>query len=239
VGVHVTGSPTGASTGSPTGSPIRVVVADDEPLIRAGIRMILTSDREIEVVAEAANGREAIDLARSHTADVVLLDIQMPVMDGLTALGELRRAAPATRVIVLTTFGERENVLRALEHGGAGFLLKDTAPAELIRAVRAAAAGEAYLSPGATRHVVDQLASGRAAARGEEARARVAGLSAREREVLALLGEGLSNADAGRRLHMSEATVKTYVSRILAKLECENRVQAALLARDAGLDGGW
>ncbi|MFI2350583.1 response regulator [Streptomyces sp. NPDC019443] len=235
----MTGSPTGASTGSPSGSPIRVVVADDEPLIRAGIRMILTSDREIEVVAEAANGREAIDLARSHTADVVLLDIQMPVMDGLTALGEFRRAAPATRVIVLTTFGERENVLRALEHGGAGFLLKDTAPAELIRAVRAAAAGDAYLSPGATRHVVDQLASGRAAARGEEARARVAGLSAREREVLALLGEGLSNADAGRRLHMSEATVKTYVSRILAKLECENRVQAALLARDAGLDGGW
>lgn len=218
-----------------TGSPIRVVVADDEPLIRAGIRMILTSDRGIEVVAEAANGREAIDLARSHSADVVLLDIQMPVMDGLTALGELRRALPAARVIVLTTFGERENVLRALECGGAGFLLKDTAPAELIRAVRAAAAGDAYLSPGATRHVVDQLASGRAAARGEEARARVAGLSGREREVLALLGEGLSNADAGRRLHMSEATVKTYVSRILAKLECENRVQAALLARDAGL----
>jgi DNA-binding NarL/FixJ family response regulator len=200
--------------------------------------MILTSDRGIEVVAEAANGREAVDLARSHSADVVLLDIQMPVMDGLTALGELRRAVPSARVIVLTTFGERENVLRALEQGGAGFLLKDTAPAELIGAVRAAAAGDAYLSPGATRHVVDQLASGRAAARGEEARARVAGLSAREREVLALLGEGLSNADAGRRLHMSEATVKTYVSRILAKLECENRVQAALLARDAGLDAG-
>ncbi|WP_326655293.1 MULTISPECIES: response regulator transcription factor [unclassified Streptomyces] len=218
-----------------TGSLIRVVIADDEPLIRAGIRMILTSDREIEVVAEAANGREAIDLALSHSADVVLLDIQMPVMDGLTALGELRRSLPAARAIVLTTFGERENVLRALEGGGAGFLLKDTAPAELIRAVRAAAAGDAYLSPGATRHVVDQLSSGRAAARGEEARARVAGLSGREREVLALLGEGLSNADAGRRLHMSEATVKTYVSRILAKLECENRVQAALLARDAGL----
>lgn len=200
--------------------------------------MILTSDRGIEVVAEAANGSEAVDLARSHSADVVLLDIQMPVMDGLTALGELRRAVPSARVIVLTTFGERENVLRALEQGGAGFLLKDTAPAELIGAVRAAAAGDAYLSPGATRHVVDQLASGRAAARGEEARARVAGLSAREHEVLALLGEGLSNADAGRRLHMSEATVKTYVSRILAKLECENRVQAALLARDAGLDAG-
>ncbi|MFF8610651.1 response regulator [Streptomyces sp. NPDC015346] len=217
------------------GQRIRVVIADDEPLIRAGIRMILTSDQEIEVVAEAANGREAVEQARTHAADVVLLDIQMPLLDGLSALPELRRAAPAARVIVLTTFGERENVLRALEHGGAGFLLKDTAPAELIRAVRAAAAGDAYLSPAATRHVVEQLASGREVARAEEARRRVAALSERERAVLALLGEGLSNAEAGRRLHMSEATVKTYVSRILAKLDCENRVQAALLARDAGL----
>ncbi|MFD3941502.1 response regulator [Streptomyces sp. NPDC058579] len=217
------------------GQRIRVVVADDEPLIRAGIRMILTSDEDIEVVAEAANGREAIEHVRAHAADVVLLDIQMPVLDGLSALPELRRVAPSTRVIVLTTFGERENVLRALEHGGAGFLLKDTAPAELIRAVRAAAAGDAYLSPAATRHVVEQLASGREVARAEQARGRVAALSEKEREVLALLGEGLSNADAGRRLHMSEATVKTYVSRILAKLGCDNRVQAALLARDAGL----
>ncbi|MEU7035484.1 response regulator transcription factor [Streptomyces sp. NPDC046237] len=217
------------------GQRIRVVIADDEPLIRAGIRMILTSDEDIEVVAEAATGRDAVEEARAHAADVVLLDIQMPVLDGLSALPELRRAAPSTRVIVLTTFGERENVLRALEHGGAGFLLKDTAPAELIRAVRAAAAGDAYLSPAATRHVVEQLASGREVARAEQARGRVAALSEKEREVLALLGEGLSNADAGRRLHMSEATVKTYVSRILAKLGCENRVQAALLARDAGL----
>ncbi|MCX5377241.1 response regulator transcription factor [Streptomyces sp. NBC_00091] len=214
---------------------IRVVIADDEPLIRAGIRMILTSAPDIEVVAEGANGREAVELALSHAPDVVLLDIQMPVMDGLTALGELGRATPAVRALILTTFGEKENVLRALSQGGAGFLLKDSAPGELIGAVRAAAAGDAYLSPGATRHVVDQLASGPAAGRGEEARRRVAELSERERGVLALLGEGLSNADAGRRLHMSEATVKTYVSRILAKLECENRVQAALLARDAGL----
>jgi DNA-binding NarL/FixJ family response regulator len=218
-----------------TGPRIRVVIADDEPLIRAGIRMILTSDTAIDVVAEATNGREAVELARSHAVDVVLLDIQMPEMDGLSALAELRRTVPAARVIILTTFGERENVLRALEHGGAGFLLKDTAPAELIRAVRAAAAGDAYLSPAATRHVVDQLATGRAAARAEEARSRLGVLSERERDVLALLGEGLSNADAGKRLHMSEATVKTYVSRILAKLDCENRVQAALLARDAGL----
>ncbi|MEV6675879.1 response regulator transcription factor [Streptomyces erythrochromogenes] len=218
-----------------TAEVIRVVIADDEPLIRAGIRMILTSAPDIEVVAEAANGREAVELARSHAPEVMLLDIQMPVMDGLTALGELRRAAPEVRALILTTFGEKENVLRALGQGGAGFLLKDSAPGELIGAVRAAAAGDAYLSPGATRHVVDQLASGKAAVRGEEARRQVAELSERERGVLALLGEGLSNADAGRRLHMSEATVKTYVSRILAKLGCENRVQAALLARDAGL----
>ncbi len=218
-----------------TAEVIRVVIADDEPLIRAGIRMILTSAPDIEVVAEAGNGREAVDLARSHAPDVMLLDIQMPLMDGLSALAELRRAAPEVRALILTTFGEKENVLRALGEGGAGFLLKDSAPGELIGAVRAAAAGDAYLSPGATRHVVDQLTSGRAATRGEEARRRVDGLSERERGVLALLGEGLSNADAGRRLHMSEATVKTYVSRILAKLDCENRVQAALLARDAGL----
>ncbi|MFD0267160.1 response regulator [Streptomyces sp. NPDC127106] len=218
-----------------TAKVIRVVIADDEPLIRAGIRMILTSAPDIEVVAEAANGREAVELARSHAPEVVLLDIQMPVMDGLTALGELGRVVPEVRALILTTFGEKENVLRALGQGSAGFLLKDSAPGELIGAVRAAAVGDAYLSPGATRHVVDQLASGRAAARSEEARRRIAELSERERGVLALLGEGLSNADAGRRLHMSEATVKTYVSRILAKLGCENRVQAALLARDAGL----
>ncbi|MFC9293173.1 response regulator [Streptomyces sp. NPDC057011] len=218
-----------------TAKVIRVVIADDEPLIRAGIRMILTSAPDIEVVAEATNGREAVDLARAHAPEVVLLDIQMPVMDGLTALEELGRTVPEVRALILTTFGEKENVLRALGQGGAGFLLKDSAPGELIGAVRAAAAGDAYLSPAATRHVVDQLASGKAAARGEQARRRVAELSERERGVLALLGEGLSNADAGRRLHMSEATVKTYVSRILAKLGCENRVQAALLARDAGL----
>ncbi|OEJ32772.1 response regulator transcription factor [Streptomyces subrutilus] len=218
-----------------TAEVIRVVIADDEPLIRAGIRMILTSAPDIEVVAEAANGREAVDLARAHAPEVVLLDIQMPVMDGLTALGELGRAVPQVRALILTTFGEKENVLRALGEGGAGFLLKDSAPGELIGAVRAAAAGDAYLSPAATRHVVDQLASGKAVVRGEQARRQVAELSERERGVLALLGEGLSNADAGRRLHMSEATVKTYVSRILAKLGCENRVQAALLARDAGL----
>ncbi|MEU0127586.1 MULTISPECIES: response regulator transcription factor [unclassified Streptomyces] len=214
---------------------IRVLVTDDEPLIRAGIRMILSSADDMDVVAEASNGREAVELARAQRIDVALLDIQMPVMDGLTALAELRRTAPQVRVLILTTFGERHNVLRALGEGSAGFLLKDSAPAELMRAVRAAAAGEAYLSPGATRHVVDSLASGGSTHRAEDARRRVEKLTDRERDVLALLGEGLSNSDAGQRIHMSEATVKTYVSRILAKLGCENRVQAALLARDAGL----
>ncbi|WP_344523051.1 response regulator transcription factor [Streptomyces albiaxialis] len=215
---------------------IRVLIADDEPLIRAGIKVILTSADDIDVVAEAANGREAVEAVRAHRADVVLLDIQMPVMDGLAALPELRRAAPGTRVLILTTFGEQENVLRALSGGSVGFLLKDSAPAELIRAVRAAAAGDAYLSPGATRHVVDSLTTGGTLAhRTEEARRLLATLSGREREILALLGEGLSNADTAQRLHMSEGTVKNYVSRVLTKLNCDNRVQAALLARDAGL----
>lgn len=214
---------------------IKVLVADDEPLIRAGIRMILTSADDIDVVAEAGDGREALDLARAHAVDVLLLDIRMPVMDGLTVLTELPRAAPGARALILTTFGERENVLRAVSSGGAGFLLKDTAPGELIQAVRAAARGNAFLSPAATRHIVDSLAAGPATARGEAARGRLAVLTEREREVVDLLGEGLSNADTGARLHMSEATVKTYVSRILAKLGCGNRVQAALLARDAGL----
>ncbi|MEU6479705.1 response regulator transcription factor [Streptomyces sp. NPDC047017] len=214
---------------------IRVLVTDDEPLVRAGIRMILSSGEDIDVVAEAANGREAVDLARKLAVDVVLLDLQMPVMDGVTALAELRRAAPRARVLILTTFGERENVLRTLVGGSAGFLLKDSAPPDLLRAVRAAAAGEAYLSPATTRQVVDLVASGDTARRSEEARHRLERLSDRERDVLALLGEGLSNAETGRRLHMSEGTIKTYVSRVLTKLDCGNRVQAALLARDAGL----
>ncbi|WPW30912.1 response regulator transcription factor [Streptomyces atratus] len=214
---------------------IRVLVTDDEPLIRAGVRMILSSADDIEVVAEAGNGREAVELAQTRRVDVVLLDIQMPVMDGLTALAELHRTVPDTRVLILTTFGEQQNVLRALTEGSVGFLLKDSAPAELMRAVRAAAAGDAYLSPGATRRVVDSLASSQSAHRAERARRRLDALTNRELEVLALLGEGLSNADAGQRIHMSEATVKSYVSRILSKLDCENRVQAALLARDADL----
>jgi DNA-binding NarL/FixJ family response regulator len=214
---------------------IRVLVADDEPLIRTGIKTILASADDIDVVAEAGNGRDAVESARRLSVDVALLDIQMPVLDGLSALAELRRTAPSVQALILTTFGERANVLGALGHGSAGFLLKDSAPDELINAVRAAAAGDAYLSPAATRQVVDTFNS-EAIAREEAARRRLAVLTERERGVLALLGEGLSNADTGSRLHMSEATIKTYVSRILTKLGCQNTVQAALLARDAGLE---
>jgi DNA-binding NarL/FixJ family response regulator len=218
---------------------VRVLIADDEALIRSGIRLVLASADDIEVVAEAADGRAAVDEAARRAVDVILLDIRMPALDGLSALAELARVAPAARVVVLTTFGEDEYISRALAAGAAGFLLKDSAPDELIRAVRAVAAGEAYLSPAVTRRVIgrfrrDDVARATAAGR------RLESLSERELEVLRLLARGLSNADIGGRLFVSEATVKTYMSRLLAKLDCANRVQAALLAHEAGLvdDGG-
>ncbi|MDQ2586306.1 response regulator [Saccharothrix yanglingensis] len=215
---------------------IRVLIADDEPLMRAGIKAILGTADDIELVAEAGDGREAVALARERRVDVAVLDIRMPRLDGLAAARELRSVAPGVRVVVLTTFGEDDNIVRALSDGAAGFLLKDSAPEELLRAVRAVHAGEAYLSPMVTSRVVGMVAQV-GQPRRQEAVRQVAGLTEREVEVLALLGLGMSNADVGHRLHMSEATVKTYVSRLLAKLGLTNRVQAALLARDAGLAG--
>ncbi|MBL1066982.1 response regulator transcription factor [Streptomyces sp. 7-21] len=217
---------------------IRVVVADDEPLITAGIRAVLESAGDIGVVAQAADGRAAVELAVRHRADVALLDITMPVLDGLAAAGELRRRAPGVRPVVLTAFGTEPNVLRALQNGTAGFVLKNCAPDELIRAVRAAHAGDAYLSPAVARTVLSVVSPGDVRRR-REAAARLAALSPREDEVARLVAEGLSNAEIGRRLHMSERTIKTYVSRVLARLGCANRVQAALLVRDAaGPPGG-
>ncbi|HEX2316071.1 MAG TPA: response regulator transcription factor [Thermomonospora sp.] len=212
---------------------IRVLVADDEPLITAGVRTVLESAPDLSVVAEAADGRTAVDQAVARRADVAVLDISMPVMDGLTVLERLRTRAPAVRVVMLTAFGEEPNVLRALQHGAAGFVLKNCAPDELIRAVRAAHAGDAYLSPAVTRLVLGLVAPGEAERRAAAAR-RLRALTAREHDVLALVAEGVSNAEIARRLHMSETSIKTYVSRILAKLEVANRVQAALLVRDAG-----
>ncbi|WP_033437975.1 response regulator [Saccharothrix sp. NRRL B-16314] len=214
---------------------IRVLIADDEPLMRAGIKAILGTADDIDLVAEAGDGREAVRIALERRVDVAVLDIRMPRLDGLAAARELKSVAPSVRVVMLTTFGEDDNIVRALSDGAAGFLLKDSAPEELLRAVRAVHAGEAYLSPMVTSRVVGMVAQV-GQPRRQEAMRQVEGLTDREVEVLALLGLGMSNADVGQRLHMSEATVKTYVSRLLAKLGLTNRVQAALLARDAGLN---
>jgi DNA-binding NarL/FixJ family response regulator len=209
-----------------------VLIADDEPLILTGIRTVLESAPDIEVVAQAQNGRAAVDQALMHRVDVALLDIKMPVMDGLSATEELRRQASAVRTVMLTSFGDEANVLQALQNGTAGFVLKNCTPDELLGAVRAAYAGDAYLSPAVTRLVLEMVTPTEARLRREAAQ-RLAALTARESEVLHLVAEGMSNAEIGRRLGMSETTIKTYVSRILTKLGCSNRVQAALLVRDA------
>jgi DNA-binding NarL/FixJ family response regulator len=214
--------------------PIRVLVADDDQLVRAGIRLILGAVAGIEIVAEGSNGREAVELTVRHQPAVVLLDIRMPVMDGLAALREIRRSAPAVSVIVLTTFGEDSYVAEALAGGAAGFLLKDSAADELHRAIAAVASGEAFLSPAITRRVLNQYAPA-PPAQLAEATAKLSALSEREGQVLALLAQGMSNAAISERLWITEATVKTHVSRLLTKLNCENRVQAALLAHHAGL----
>ncbi|MEU7852780.1 response regulator transcription factor [Nonomuraea sp. NPDC049141] len=205
-----------------------MLIADDEPLITTGIRTVLESADDIEVVASARNGREAVELARRHRVDVAVLDITMPVLDGLAAAAQL----DGPRVVMLTAFGDDDNVRMALQRGVSGFLLKNCTPDELIGAVRAVHAGEAYLSPAVTRQVIGMVSPGEDERRREAVR-RLAVLSARESDILALVAEGLSNAEVGRRVHMSEATVKTYVSRMFAKLKCANRVQAALLVRDA------
>ncbi|ARH93275.1 MULTISPECIES: response regulator [Streptomyces] len=213
---------------------VTVLLADDETLLRAGVRAVLTAGPGIEVVAEAADGREAVDLALRHRPDVCLLDIRMPHLDGLGAAAELARVAPETAVVMLTTFSEDAYIADALSSGAAGFLLKSGDPRELIAGVRAVAEGGACLSPAVARRVLAHLGDGQLT-RGAAARARVAGLTGREREVLGLVGAGLSNAEIARRLFLVEGTVKGYVSAILAGLGVRNRVQAAILAYEAGL----
>jgi DNA-binding NarL/FixJ family response regulator len=215
---------------------IRVLIADDEPLVRAGIRTVLESAGDIVVTAEADDGRAAVAAALACRPDVALIDIRMPVLDGLAAMGEIRRRLPSVATVILTSFGTEPNAQRAVLAGTAGFVLKSCAPDELIRAVRAAHAGQAYLSPQVTRIILDMIPHADLA-RGQAAAARLATLSPRESQVMALVAEGLPNASIASRLRMTEASTKTYVSRILAKLGCASRVQAALLARDAGLAG--
>ncbi len=213
---------------------IRVLLADDEAMIRAGVRAILGAGDGIEVVAEAADGREAVDLARAHHPDVALLDIRMPRLDGLAAGEEIVRALPGTAVAMLTTFSEDAYVARALGGGATGFLLKSGDPHELIAGVRAVAGGAAFLSPKVARHVIDGLGA-RRIGREAAARTRVSALTPREREVLGLVGAGLSNPEIAARLHLVEGTVKAYVSAVLDRLGVKNRVQAAIVAYEAGL----
>ncbi|MCF3102120.1 response regulator transcription factor [Streptomyces roseoverticillatus] len=217
--------------------PIRVLLADDETMIRHGVRLILRHADGIEVVAEAPDGRQAVEMAAAHRPDVVLLDIRMPVYDGLAAITPLLALDPAPRVVMLTTFGDDDNVVRALREGAAGFLLKDEGPQELISAVRAAAAGDAVLSPGVTGAVISRMltAGGPQGAGDAPEDERIARLTGREREVLAMLGEGLSNQDIAARLGIGIGTVKTHVGAILDKTGSTSRVQAALLAHRTGL----
>lgn len=221
---------------------IRVLVADDEAMVRAGVRAILGADPDIEVVAEAADGRQAVELTSAHRPDVALLDIRMPRLDGLAAGEEilrLRTAPPerGTAVAILTTFAEDAYIARALSGGATGFLLKSGDPHELLAGVRAVADGGAFFSPKVAHHVLTELGGGADGrlSRGVRARARTDGLTAREREVLALVGQGLSNAEIARRLHLVEGTVKGHVSAVLDRLAVGNRVQAAIVAYEAGL----
>ena len=210
---------------------IRVVLADDEPMVRAGVRAILASDPDIEVAGECGDGRAAVELVRSLRPDVVLLDIRMPVMDGLAACAELRKVAPDLPVVMLTTFDEDAYVARALSEGARGFLLKAADPRELVIGVRAAAEGAAYLSPRIAVRVISELRMTRT----RTAQDRVAALTPRERDVLALVGRGLSNQAIARHLNLAEGTVKAHVSTILTRLNATNRVQAAITAHESGL----
>ncbi|MDV5147374.1 response regulator transcription factor [Streptomyces sp. SBC-4] len=214
-----------------------MLVADDEAMVRAGVRAILARDTGTEVVAEAADGHQAVELTRRHRPDVVLLDIRMPGLDGLAAAARIHQVLPTAGVIMLTTFGEDAFITRALADGASGFLLKADDPRELLNGVRAVGAGGAYLSPRVAARVIEGLRSDRAAGSDRAARSHrpLDHLTPRERDVLAGVGAGLSNAEIGARLHLVEGTVKAHVSAVLAKLGARNRVEAAIVAYEAGL----
>ncbi|OEU91797.1 LuxR family transcriptional regulator [Streptomyces abyssalis] len=213
---------------------IRAMIVDDDALVRLGLADLLDGEDGIEVTAQASDGLHAVELARAHHVDVALVDVRMPRLDGIAAIAHLRALPHPPKVITLTTFDLDEYVYNALAAGADGFLLKDTRPAEIIRAVHLVAAGSAMLHPAAARRLIDRY---HATSRPQAAAARrsIDRLTPREREVLTLLARGDTNADVAAGLGMRESTVKAHVSRILTALEVANRVQAALLARDAGL----
>lgn len=211
----------------------RVLLVDDDALVRAGLRMILSSSEELEVVGEAADGTDAVAAAQAHRPDVVLMDIRMPGMDGIAATTALRRLPTPPHVIVLTTFQADEHVMSAIRAGADGFLLKDTPPTEIVNAVRLVAAGEAMLSPSVTRTLLAHLGNDETTDRRLVANERLASLTDRELEVATAVASGASNAEVATSLFMSEATVKAHVSRLLTKLAVTNRVQIAILVHDA------
>jgi DNA-binding NarL/FixJ family response regulator len=222
-------------TADPTNGPVRVLIVDDDVLVRGALTMMLASSDQVLVVGEAEDGIQVADAVRRHAPDVVLMDIRMPQMDGLAATEQLCANPSPPKIIILTTFDVDDHVLRAVRAGASGYLLKDTPPHELIRAIQLVAAGEAMLSPAVTRtmftHITGPVATS-GAARRAKAKQLLSQLSERELEVARAIGEGKSNAEIGAELFMSLATVKTHVSRLLAKLELNNRVQIALMVHD-------
>ena len=214
--------------------PIRVLLVDDDPLVRSGLRLMLGGAGQIEVAGEVDDGQGVLAAVDLHHPDVVLMDIRMPSLDGIAATRLLREQPRAPQVIVLTTFDADELVVRALQAGAAGFLLKDTPPGEIVRAIELVHAGDGMLSPGVTRRLISLVAGDTdAGARSDRARERLDGLTEREHEVALAVGRGLANAEIAAELYMSVATVKAHVSRLLTKLGVENRVQIALLVQEA------
>jgi DNA-binding NarL/FixJ family response regulator len=213
---------------------VRVLLADDDHLMRAGLAELLAVDPSIEVVAQAATGREAITLSRRHRPDVVLMDVQMPDLDGISATQELVNQAPDTRILILTTFELDDYVFGALRAGAAGFLLKRTRPEELIAAVHTIAAGEALLSPSVTRRVIDRMAQQPVPDLGCDGA--LASLTPREREVLGFLARGLSNREIADTLVVEESTIRTHVKRVLFKLDLRDRIQAVIFAYENGIN---
>jgi DNA-binding NarL/FixJ family response regulator len=216
------------------GGAIRVLIVDDDALVRAGLTMMLGGAPGIEVVGEAADGSEVLGALDRHRPDVILMDLRMPKVDGIAAMELVRQQARAPAVLVLTTFDTDDQVLRALRRGAAGFLVKDTPPAEIVRAIELVASGESMLSPTVTRRLIDRLAGeGDASARHAEAAGLLQELSPRERQIAGAIARGKSNAAIAAELHLSVATIKSNVSAMLATLQLDNRVQIALLVQDA------
>jgi DNA-binding NarL/FixJ family response regulator len=214
-------------------TPVGVLLVDDDDLMRAGLRAVLSSDKNIEVVGEAVDGRDAVGRFGRLKPDVVLMDVRMPRLDGISATREIAEAAPESRVLILTTFEEDDYIFGALNAGASGFLLKRTRPEELIEAIHTVAAGDALLAPSVTRRVVDNMA--RAPASGVRNEPRLEELTQREREVLELMARGLSNQEIADELVVEHSTVKTHVKRVLMKLGVRDRVHAVILAYETGV----